>query len=935
MAVRSETKIEPKPRLISGTVGQYGFFVLILAAGLLTLFWRSFSPDETLFSNDGPYGGMMAEHTRADKTVTGYWQDLNWLGSHFPAPSPTPSTALRLLTSPLVFSKFFYPVALLILGSCAWFAFWRWKLSPVACVLGGVAAALSGHFLSTACWGVAAQVICVAMNFLAIGLVADCSSRRRWVSTALAGMAVGMGVMEGYDIGAIFSIFVAAFVLYHSWAATSSQPVSGLAVGKPSPARALIFGIVKVAVVAAFAAFLATQAVSTLVGTQIKNVAGMQQDPETKARRWIEATQWSLPPEQTLQLSISGLFGYRMDTPKDMAMGADCFKDGKYWGRVGEGAGISRFSGGGEYAGLLVVAIAFWAALQSLRKNDSVFAPLQRRLIWFWIGAAIISLLLAFGHYAPFYQFVYMLPYFSTIRNPAKFTHPLHFALIILFAYGIDGLWHRYLTGTTAQYPSLKAWWAKVKGFDRKWTIGSVVFIGVSIFGLLAYASSKPELERFLTNVGFPEPSEAARIASFSLQSAAWFILILMLAIALLTLILSGRFAGRRATWGAALLGLFLVVDLVRADLPWVIYQNYKIKNATNPLIDVLRDKPYEHRVASLPSFFSDPDFMKMVGLPTQLAQLQAYFDHGICAIEWKQHVYQYYNIQSLEVVQMPRQPQDLLAYEGALQPRRSSLADISVMVLRRWQLSNTRYFVGAADFLGVLNQLMDPAQHRFRIVQRYDLAPKPEFPLPDQSAFEQWTVVPATNGALALFEFTGALPRAKLYPVWQVNTNDSETLAQLASPSFDPEKSVIVAGGVQPPASVATNQPAGKVEFASYAPKNIVFKAESTSPSILLLNDHFDPNWKVFVDGKPETVLRCNYIMRGVFVPPGPHTVQFSFQPSVTPLHVSLSAIVLGLILSGILIGLRDENRGKGVESAQPIQSSAVAKPVVKPRSS
>src|SRR5439155_1508593 len=57
------------------------------------------------------------------------------------------------------------------------------------------------------------------------------------------------------------------------------------------------------------------------------------------------------------------------------------------------------------------------------------------------------SVLLEFGRYAPFYQFVYMLPYFSTIRNPAKFTHPFNWSLVILFAYGIHGLCRRYLAG--------------------------------------------------------------------------------------------------------------------------------------------------------------------------------------------------------------------------------------------------------------------------------------------------------------------------------------------------------------------------------------------------------------------------------------------------------------------------------------------------------
>jgi len=55
--------------------------------------------------------------------------------------------------------------------------------------------------------------------------------------------------------------------------------------------------------------------------------------------------------------------------------------------------------------------------------------------------------------------------------------------------------------------------------------------------------------------------------------------------------------------------------------------------------------------------------------------------------------------------------------------------------------------------------------------------------------------------------------------------------------------------------------------------------RTQSKSASVLLLNDRFDPKWTVEVDGQPATLLRCNYIMRGVRVPAGNHTVRFSFR--------------------------------------------------------
>ena len=98
------------------------------------------------------------------------------------------------------------------------------------------------------------------------------------------------------------------------------------------------------------------------------------------------------------------------------------------------------------------------------------------------------------------------------------------------------------------------------------------------------------------------------------------------------------------------------------------------------------------------------------------------------------------------------------------------------------------------------------------------------------------------------------------------------------------------------------TSVTAGTVVFTSYAPKRIVLQAKADSSSVLLLNDKYEPNWKVSVDGKPAPLLRCNYLMRGVYLPPGAHTVEFSFAPSVDTLYVSLGAVLVSLLLIGYL---------------------------------
>jgi hypothetical protein len=354
----------------------------------------------------------------------------------------------------------------------------------------------------------------------------------------------------------------------------------------------------------------------------------------------------------------------------------------------------------------------------------------------------------------------------------------------------------------------------------------------------------------------------------------------------LFTLILSGAFAGRRAKWGGIFLGALLVLDLGRADLPWIVHWDYKQKyevGSLNPIVDFLRNKPYEHRVAILP--FHPPQQFELFG--------------ELYRIEWAQQLFPYYNIQSLDIIQMPRISEDLAAYDNALGFRNTP--ETVHLIARRWELTNTRYLLGPAGFLDVLNEQLDPVQHRFRIIQRFDVVPKPGIEQPTK--LEELTAVPAENGGYALFDFTGALPRAKLYSNWQVSTNDNVTLQMLADTNFDAWKTVLVSTPLPTiPALGTTNQNLGTVEFKNYAPKDIVFGTHADTPTVLLLNDKFDPNWRVLVDGRPAPLLHCNFIMRGVYLTPGAHRVEFQFKLPNGPLDVSLTAIGVGILLAGCL---------------------------------
>jgi len=895
--------------------GAAGILVTVLAL----LFWRSFLPGYVHFSNDGPLGQQNANWSKLPAAFTGGWDDLNGIGSYAGLSSPDPASLIRWTLGPVGYAKFLAPAALFILGFGAWTFFRQLKFSALAATLGALAAALNSTFFGAACWGVASQQVAIGMDFFALALVmsntSETSALIRWARLALAGLAVGVNVMEAFDIGAVLSVFVAAVVFFKAVMDESGPAM--IKIGR---------GVGRVAVIAIFAGFIATQTVVSLVGSQITGIAGTAQDAETKAQHWDWATQWSLPKKETLSLFMPGLFGYKMNTPNYMPdYLTNAYQGGIYWGGMGRDPALDRFfdSGGqgtpppygfmrqtGEqnYAGILVVLIAIWAIAQSFRRKDSVFTDTQCKYIWFWAAILIGSVLLAWGRFAPFDYYkhtIYALPYSSTMRSPAKFITVFSMMVVTLFAYGVHGLSQRYLAvsapGSNSISTQLKNWWARVSGFDRKWTCACAATSVASLLGWVVYASEKPALVHNLQTVGFPDEEMARQIAGFSIAQAGWFVPLFAAAAGLCILIIAGVFSGGRAKLGGLLLGILLVVDLGRANLPYIIHWDYKQKydidsaspaNSTSPIINFLRDKPYEHRVAGLP-FHSPPQF--------------SLFEE-LYRIEWVQHHFPYYNIQSLDIIQRSRMPANEAAYEMALAPRSADTTDLWA---RRWQLANTRYLLGPAGFLDVLNEQLDPLQHRFRIVQRFNIRLKPGVEGFHQR-LEELTAVPEDMGDYALFEFTGALPRVSLYARWQVSTNDNATLQTLTSTNFDPGKTVLVSVPLPvAPAVNATNENPGTVEFKSYAPKDIVFSAQADTPSVLLLNDKFDPQWRVFVDGKPAELLRCNFIMRGVYLTPGTHTVEFQFSLPCGPLYVTLAAFGLGILLCGFLV-LKNINGNK-----------------------
>ena len=110
----------------------------------------------------------------------------------------------------------------------------------------------------------------------------------------------------------------------------------------------------------------------------------------------------------------------------------------------------------------------------------------------------------------------------------------------------------------------------------------------------------------------------------------------------------------------------------------------------------------------------------------------------------------------------------------------------------------------------------------------------------------------------------------------------------------------------------------AATIRLTHYAPNRLEYKTSASHEQLALFSEVYYPHgWQVTVDGQPAEHFRANYILRGMIVPAGEHTIAFQFKPDsyYTGAKISsVSSILLLLLLAGTLAvyGIRYFRRGE-----------------------
>jgi Bacterial membrane protein YfhO len=90
-------------------------------------------------------------------------------------------------------------------------------------------------------------------------------------------------------------------------------------------------------------------------------------------------------------------------------------------------------------------------------------------------------------------------------------------------------------------------------------------------------------------------------------------------------------------------------------------------------------------------------------------------------------------------------------------------------------------------------------------------------------------------------------------------------------------------------------------ITINSYQSNEIKYTSKNKNKGFAVFSENYYKNgWKATIDGKEVPILRVDYVLRGLYVPAGAHTIVFKFEPQVVKIG-SIISLISFLIMIGL----------------------------------
>ncbi|TXF87824.1 YfhO family protein [Neolewinella aurantiaca] len=167
-----------------------------------------------------------------------------------------------------------------------------------------------------------------------------------------------------------------------------------------------------------------------------------------------------------------------------------------------------------------------------------------------------------------------------------------------------------------------------------------------------------------------------------------------------------------------------------------------------------------------------------------------------------------------------------------------------------------------------------------------------------------KYIIVPGQGGAPQAQQNPAAYGAAWLVnDIMPVSSNDAEfnalgTVENLKGTAIVHSDFSDEVAGLQPTGE-------GSIEITNYSPNELTYSFNSPSEQLVVFSEVWygpDLGWEATIDGSPAELIRTNYILRGLRVPAGQHTITMTFHPASYFTGKTISMICSLLIILGLI---------------------------------
>lgn len=399
-------------------LGWWAGFTAVFAVLMAYVFWGTWSTAVAPVMPDCATVHLLDYGARVSRWFAGWLHNGRFL----------PTDLSAFLLSPYVWQELQYALGVYFAAlGMAYFLRGR-GLPRLACYGAGLLLGFSGYWLTLFSAGHAGWFAWMTYGVFAFGLCDRAVRKGCWRHWTMLGAVLAWASFWQVDMWLLFTVFTA---LYFAWCCVRERRIpswKGMLI-----AAAVFFAIGTPSFIDAFTNALSSRdkQIEESKGTALGGGA-KKDDGET---RWIFATNWSMPPEDTLEFFIPRIHG---DTscPMTLAIGRQLGNGIEpYTGRLGRplNAPSGNYRQHSLYVGLTTCLLALAGLILGLRA--------RRRDVAFFAAAAFVFWLFSMGRFcAPVYRIVYALPFGDYLRAPVKWHHLTEFCLVVLAGYGLAAL---------------------------------------------------------------------------------------------------------------------------------------------------------------------------------------------------------------------------------------------------------------------------------------------------------------------------------------------------------------------------------------------------------------------------------------------------------------------------------------------------------------